>query len=355
MANKFIVKHRRGTLQQWQETEIIPYEGELVIEIDKQNNLHKLKIGDGIHKYTELAYLKAGDEIVSQVLTQVLPHVVTITIYEDKWTQTDTGCYCQEIEIENIGDCCRLDLQPDVEMLTELRQLGIIFVTENCNGKVTIYSVGNMPLKTYTMQATLTDTNLDISSDKIFGIPVGASTSVTKWDDIQDKPESLPAEGGNADTVNGHTVQSDVPQNAKFTDTTYGPAGESLGLVKSGGDVIIEDGIITIQDDSHNHTIDNVDGLQNILTDVDTKINSLTNSEELLDTLGEIQRILENDEDLATTLETLSHKVDKVEGKGLSTEDFTTEEKEKLAELKPGEVTGLSIVDGQLCITFEEV
>lgn len=30
--------------------------------------------------------------------------------------------------------------------------------------------------------------------------------------------------GGDADTVNGHTVESDVPANAKFTDTTYTPA-----------------------------------------------------------------------------------------------------------------------------------
>lgn len=34
-----------------------------------------------------------------------------------------------------------------------------------------------------------------------------------------DIPEALPASGGNADTVNGHTVNEDVPQGAKFTDT----------------------------------------------------------------------------------------------------------------------------------------
>ena len=28
--------------------------------------LHKLKIGDGVHTYAELAYLQAGDEIVTQ-------------------------------------------------------------------------------------------------------------------------------------------------------------------------------------------------------------------------------------------------------------------------------------------------
>lgn len=37
----------------------------------------------------------------------------------------------------------------------------------------------------------------------------------------EDIPEQLPASGGDAQTVNGHTVNKDVPSNAKFTDTTY--------------------------------------------------------------------------------------------------------------------------------------
>lgn len=36
---------------------------------------------------------------------------------------------------------------------------------------------------------------------------------------ITDFPSSLPANGGNANTVNGHSVNSDVPSGAKFTDT----------------------------------------------------------------------------------------------------------------------------------------
>ena len=38
---------------------------------------------------------------------------------------------------------------------------------------------------------------------------------------ITDFPTSMPANGGNSTTVNGHTVNSNVPANAKFTDTTY--------------------------------------------------------------------------------------------------------------------------------------
>ena len=36
-----------------------------------------------------------------------------------------------------------------------------------------------------------------------------------------DIPTKLPANGGNSTTVNGHTVNADVPSGAKFTDTTY--------------------------------------------------------------------------------------------------------------------------------------
>lgn len=53
---------------------------------------------------------------------------------------------------------------------------------------------------------------------------------------ITDFPASLPANGGNSATVNGHTVASDVPANAKFTDTQYSPfvksgTGAKAGLV----------------------------------------------------------------------------------------------------------------------------
>jgi hypothetical protein len=73
--SRLIVQHRRGTTDEWNSNgNIVPLEGELVIEIDETNHLHKLKIGDGIHSYKDLAYLQAGDEIVSQIM----PRIVTI-------------------------------------------------------------------------------------------------------------------------------------------------------------------------------------------------------------------------------------------------------------------------------------
>lgn len=47
--------------------------------------------------------------------------------------------------------------------------------------------------------------------------------------EIVDFPASLPANGGNAATVNWHTVNSDVPSGAKFTDTnTWRPVQDNL-------------------------------------------------------------------------------------------------------------------------------
>lgn len=70
-------------------------------------------------------------------------------------------------------------------------------------------------------------------------------------------------------------------------------------------------------------------------TSVDTKIADLVNSApEALDTLGELAIALKEHEDAYDALlETVGKKVDKETGKGLSTNDYTTAEKEKLAGL----------------------
>ena len=47
------------------------------------------------------------------------------------------------------------------------------------------------------------------------------SVDLTDYAKKSEIPTELPANGGNADTVNTHTVASDVPENAVFTDTVY--------------------------------------------------------------------------------------------------------------------------------------
>lgn len=71
---------------------------------------------------------------------------------------------------------------------------------------------------------------------------------------------------GNATPI-GYTVAKSVPADAKFTDTTYNVAtSTTLGLVKSGTDITVDaSGNVSVNDDSHNHIISNIDGLSDSL------------------------------------------------------------------------------------------
>jgi hypothetical protein len=64
---RYITQHRRGTKEQWEAYNMLkPAAGELVIEIDEENKLHKFKIGDGVNVYKDLPYFKSYNEIQSE-------------------------------------------------------------------------------------------------------------------------------------------------------------------------------------------------------------------------------------------------------------------------------------------------
>lgn len=71
-----------------------------------------------------------------------------------------------------------------------------------------------------------------VQSVKIGTTEYKSGTTVT----LPSYPTSLPANGGNASTVNGYRVNVDVPSGAKFTDTTYSKLSEftdDVGYVKN--------------------------------------------------------------------------------------------------------------------------
>lgn len=78
--------------------------------------------------------------------------------------------------------------------------------------------------------------------NKLSGIASGAQKNVqSDWSAtsgdafIKNKPTSLPANGGNADTVGGHTVAKDVPADAVFTDTDTKPVGMKGATASAAG------------------------------------------------------------------------------------------------------------------------
>lgn len=213
---KYIVQHRRGSAEQWASKDtIIPKEGEIVIEIDEENYLHKLKIGDGIHTYSELSYLQAGDEVVTQVLAKTLPRIITVNLNKDAWESVqydgnpNVTCYKQVIPIDGVTSQTKLNLQPDAFMLAEFQKLDLVFVAENeidgttNENEITVYSIGDKPLDSYTMQATIVEADIQGETGKVVGIPVGTPVSQSNWDQtdetkgdyIKNKPNMIGQSG----------------------------------------------------------------------------------------------------------------------------------------------------------------
>lgn len=179
-TNLYRVQHLRGTTSEWQERgHIIPGAGEIVVEIDEQNHLHKLKIGDGEHSYQELAYLMARDEVVAQVL----PRVINIDLPAEDWEYLqEDEMYYQEISNGTITPYSRLDLHPTLEQLQSFKLHKLTFSTENHNTqtannqKIRICVKGLKPTENYNIQATIVETNIN-SDQVVVGTPIITSVN----------------------------------------------------------------------------------------------------------------------------------------------------------------------------------
>ena len=164
MASKYICPLRRG----WKETDVDgnvirndwaeyenqenhmkPLEGELVLEYD--NGVPRLKIGDGIREFSALPYMSVDSFI--------LPTSISVTIYADQWTQASDKRWYQIVTVNNatVTPFSKVDLQPSSEQLAIFHEKDLAFVTENEDGVVSVYCVGQVPKNDYTIQATITE------------------------------------------------------------------------------------------------------------------------------------------------------------------------------------------------------
>lgn len=147
-----------------------------------------------------------------------------------------------------------------------------------------VYFANGIPVKTtYTLgksvpsNAVFTDTHY--TSKNVVGATSATSnttTALTNGNVYLNSVENGAVTSSHKISGSGATtVTTDTSGNivVNSTNTTYGAAGSSLGLVKSGGDVTISSGVITVNDDSHNHTISNIDNLQ---TSLDAKQGTIT-------------------------------------------------------------------------------
>ena len=71
-------------------------------------------------------------------------NINTITLASDNWVG-DVSPYSQVVEIPGVTDHSKVDLQPSAEQLTIFYEKDLSFVTENEDGVVTVFCIGQKP------------------------------------------------------------------------------------------------------------------------------------------------------------------------------------------------------------------
>ena len=79
-----------------------------------------------------------------------------ITLLADRWAG-NASPYSQVVTVEGATKNSQIDITPSVEQLAIFHEKDLAFVTENENGVVTVYAVGQKPENDYTIQVTITE------------------------------------------------------------------------------------------------------------------------------------------------------------------------------------------------------
>ena len=72
----------------------------------------------------------------------------------------DASPYSQVVEIEGVTENSQVDLTPSIEQLVVFYEKDLGFVTENEDGVVTVYAIGQKPENDYTIQVTITEVDV---------------------------------------------------------------------------------------------------------------------------------------------------------------------------------------------------
>ena len=88
--------------------------------------------------------------------------VGSVTLLSANWEGEENLYYQENIKIEGvtITPYSKVNLQPSAEQLTIFHDKDLEFVTENEDGCVTIYALGDKPANDYIMQVTVEEVNV---------------------------------------------------------------------------------------------------------------------------------------------------------------------------------------------------
>jgi hypothetical protein len=92
-------------------------------------------------------------------LNKTNARIANVDLLAANWVG-DASPYSQVVEIEGVTENSQVDLTPSIEQLVIFYEKDLGFVTENDDGVVTVYAIGQKPENDYTIQVTITEVDV---------------------------------------------------------------------------------------------------------------------------------------------------------------------------------------------------
>jgi hypothetical protein len=89
-------------------------------------------------------------------ITAAPARIGSVELLADKWVGTSSP-YSQVVTVDGATENSQVDLTPSVEQLAIFHHKDLAFVTENEDGIVTVYAIGQKPENDYVIQVTITE------------------------------------------------------------------------------------------------------------------------------------------------------------------------------------------------------
>lgn len=96
---------------------------------------------------------------LNDLLNRGEPRVAEISLLSANWVG-NASPYSQVVTIDGVTEYSQVDLTPSVEQLAIFHDKDLAFVTENEDGVVTVYAIGQKPENDYTMQVTIKEVSV---------------------------------------------------------------------------------------------------------------------------------------------------------------------------------------------------
>jgi hypothetical protein len=129
-------------------------------ELAAYSALHTYKehttVSNDAGAWMDLEYVMDAKKYIDSLMAEPVARLSSVSLPASKWTGSNS-LYSQVVTIDGITPYSKVDLLPSVEQLAIFHNKDVAFVTENEDGVVTVYAIGDKPVLDYTMQVSITE------------------------------------------------------------------------------------------------------------------------------------------------------------------------------------------------------